>query len=309
MRYLIRIVVVAAIATLAACSTTASPVPSTPVASPSAAGGPSVFPVIISSEQYVGSNRFIFSFVDLENRPAATPERTVEITAYPTASGPTAAVTSESTFLWTIPDTKGAYRSTIPFNEAGEWTLEFTTSAPGGVTEIIRLSLDVRADASAIVVGEAAPAVTTPTLDDVGGDLAKLSTDADPEPRFYELSVDAALETGEPFVLVFATPKFCTSSACGPMLDTVKAVAADFPAVRVVNVEPYELTVTDGELQPVVQSNGFPKVVPSVVAYGIPSEPWLYAIDADGIVSASFESVVTEDELRAAFEGLAQATG
>jgi hypothetical protein len=309
MRYLIRVAMIAAIATVAACSTTGSPAPSTSVASPSAAGGPSVYPVIISSEQYVGSNRFIFSFVDLENRPAASPDRPVGITAYPTASGPSAAVTSDSTFLWSIPDTKGAYRSTIPFSEAGEWTLEFTTSAPGGVTEIIRFSLDVKADASAILVGEAAPAVKTPTLDDVGGDLTKLSTDANPEPRFYELSVDAALDTGEPFVLVFATPKFCTSAACGPMLDAVKAIAAEFPAVRIINVEPYELTVTDGELRPVVQPNGYPKVVPSVVTYGIPSEPWLYAIDANGIVTASFEAVVTEDELRAAFEGLASATG
>ena len=65
-----------------------------------------------------------------------------------------------------------------------------------------------------------------------------------------------ALAAHKPFVLVFATPKFCTSAQCGPTLDRVKPVAAAHPEVTFINVEPYELQVVDGQLQPVLDANG-----------------------------------------------------
>ena len=58
----------------------------------------------------------------------------------------------------------------------------------------------------------------------------QISTDATPDPAFYETSVADALAAHKPFVLVFATPKFCQSAQCGPTLDRVKPVAAAPPA-------------------------------------------------------------------------------
>jgi hypothetical protein len=54
----------------------------------------------------------------------------------------------------------------------------------------------------------------------------------------------------DPFVLVFATPAFCQSAICGPMLDTVKKVAADYPTLTFINVEPYKMAFIGGSLQP-----------------------------------------------------------
>ena len=90
-------------------------------------------------------------------------------------------------------------------------------------------------------VGQAAPASKTPTAADVGGDLAKISTDAKPDPAFYQTSVADALAAHKPFMLVFATPKFCTSQQCGPTLDQFKPIAAANPDVTFINVEPYQL--------------------------------------------------------------------
>ena len=42
----------------------------------------------------------------------------------------------------------------------------------------------------------------------------------------------------DPFVLVFATPAFCQTAICGPMLDGVKVLAADYPTFTFINVEP-----------------------------------------------------------------------
>ena len=90
------------------------------------------------------------------------------------------------------------------------------------------------------------PASDTPTLADVGGDVSKISTDPDPVPAFYETSIADAVAAEKPFVVAFATPKFCVTQQCGPTLDRLKPIAADHPDVTVINVEPYQLEFTDG---------------------------------------------------------------
>ena len=70
--------------------------------------------------------------------------------------------------------------------------------------------------------------------------------------RLYETSEDAALAAKKPFVLIFATPKFCQTATCGPTLDRLKPVAAAHPELTFINVEPYQLEFTNGALQPVL---------------------------------------------------------
>ena len=86
--------------------------------------------------------------------------------------------------------------------------------------------------------------------------MTKISTDTNPDPAFYQTSVADALAAHKPFVLVFATPKFCQTKTCGPTLDKVKAVAAKHPDVTFINVEPYLLEDVDGQLQPVLDAKG-----------------------------------------------------
>ena len=118
--------------------------------------------------------------------------------------------------------------------------------------------------------------------------------------RSTRLSVKDALAAHDPFVLVFATPKFCTSAQCGPTLDRVKPLVAEFPAVTFINVEPYELEFKDGGLQAVRDASGSLTPTRAVFEWGILSEPWVFVVDRDGIVTGSFEGVVGTDELRAA---------
>ena len=68
--------------------------------------------------------------------------------------------------------------------------------------------------ATTVGIGQAAPSTTNPTAADVGGDLAMISSDAHPDPAFYQTTVADALAAHKPFVLVFATPAFCTSAQC-----------------------------------------------------------------------------------------------
>jgi len=264
---------------------------------------PSVLPVIVSSELGVGENRIVVSLLDpATNQPVAAPDRPLSAT-FAGPDGVTAGPV-EGEFIWTIEDRVGVYAAEVAFPVAGQWRAEFRTSAPGAAAEVIPFEFDVKADTSVLRAGEAAPSVDTPTADDVGGDVAQLSTDDDPRPEFYETSVADALAAGEPFVVAFATPKFCATAICGPTLDRLKPVADAHPDITFINLEPYQLELRDGQLQPVLDANQQLQAVPAVEAFGLLSEPYIFVIDGDGRIRAGFEAVFSDEEIERALAGL-----
>jgi hypothetical protein len=265
---------------------------------------PSVIPVIASSELAVGPNRLLLSLLNRSgNAPIASPDRTLSVTFKGPGNETVAAAPTE--FVWAIENERGVYVTSATFPVAGDWTATFTTSAPGAATETIPFQLSVKSDASAVRVGESAPKVDTPTADDVDGDLTQLSTDAEPLPRMYETSVGDALDAGEPFVLAFATPKFCTSSQCGPTLDRLKAIAEAHPDLTFINVEPYVLEPdANGQLQPVLSEQNGLQPVESVKEFGLLAEPYVYVVAGDGTVVGAFELVFADEEIEAAIAAL-----
>jgi hypothetical protein len=205
--------------------------------------------------------------------------------------------TAEAEFTWAIEDSRGMYVVNAALPEAGIWGAAFTTEAPDSPAETIRMQFQVVDSSPTVQVGAKAPASDTPTLADVDGDLAKLSTDEEPVEAFYEQSVADAIAAHEPFVLAFATPKFCTSAQCGPTLDRLKPVAQAHPDITFINVEPYQLELREGQLQPVLDANGQLTPAPATNEWGLLSEPWIFVVDADGVVRGSFEGVVADAEL------------
>jgi hypothetical protein len=251
-----------------------------------------------------GQNRFLFSLLDKDDRPVAAPDRTVSVSLYNLGRDPNNPIaTGDGTFIWAIQDARGIYELTTTFPEAGVYGAEFTIE--GGDPEKVRFTFDVRTSSPTIKVGDKAPTSKTPTLSDVGGDATKISTDASPDPAFYQTSVDQALADRKPFVLVFATPKFCRSAQCGPTLDRIKPFATKFPTVTFINVEPYELQLVDGSLQPVLDAQGYP--TPTKVTDGewhLTSEPTVFVVDRQGIVTANFDLIFSDEELTAALDAV-----
>ena len=283
---------------LAACSGSA------PSAAPSAKAA-SVVPVIVSSQQSVGPNRFVFSFLDAAtNLPAAASDRTASVAFLaPGATEPGPAVPAE--FVWAVEGSRGEYVASTDFTAPGDWKAIFVTAAPGKPQEAIGVAFQVAEKGVTVAVGDKAPASDTPTLASVGGDIAHLSTDPKPDPDFYQLSVKDAIAQGKAFVLVFATPAFCKSAQCGPTLDRVKKVKAEAPAnVAFINVEPYQLQFTEGRLQPVLDPYNQLQPVQAVSDWQILSEPWIFTVDRQGVVQGSFEGVVSEQELRDAVKAI-----
>ncbi len=252
-----------------------------------------VYPVFVSSEIVVGQNRFLVALNDSQDAPVSSPEIDVDIAFYDLAESDSDPVfESETDFVWTIEPVVGLYVANIEFDSAGEWGAELTVTGDG-LDETVRGSFDVRAQPITIGLGEKAPATDTPTAADVDN-LKEISTDRHPDPKFYRLSIADALKRGRPFVVVFATPKFCTSEVCGPTLDIVKHVSEDFPDLTFIHVEVYENLDDPSKLKPVA----------AVSEWRLPSEPWVFVVDAEGRVVAKYEGTVADEELRPVLKDL-----
>lgn len=282
------------------------PAVATPVASRPAGvtAGPTRIPYLTDGEDPVGTTRVLFAMLDTQNNSIGAPDLTVSVAFYDIARSTAVPVaTVPATFMWTIPDKTGIYEVTSTFGEAGDWIAEFTSSK-AGLTERTRVQFPISAESSTPVVGAKAPDTKTPTLADVGGDVKRLSTDATPDPSFYRVSVHDALAAHKPFVLVFATPAFCTSRVCGPTLDNVKAIARSETGMTFINVEPYEMTFKDGHLQPVVDTGNNLQATDVTTAWGLPTEPWIFVVDRDGIVRGSWSTVVLPADLTRAIDAV-----
>jgi hypothetical protein len=269
---------------------------------------PQVIPYLINGagEMTCGPNRLLFVFLDPKtNAPIADPKRTAKIAFYDLArdpSKPTATV--DTTFVWAIENERGNYIANVDFPEAGIWGAEITTMAGVG-GEQVRMTFQVSPSSPVVRIGQPAPATKTPTAADVGGDLAKISTDTKPDPALYRTSVADALANHQPFLVAFATPKFCQSAQCGPTLDRLKPFVAKYPSVAFIHVEPYQLELKDGQLQPVLTGNP-PNLTPADVTnrWGLLSEPWVFVVDRDGIVRGSFALIFSGAELSAVLEAV-----
>lgn len=311
-------------ALLAACTASGSPT-ATGTAPPGAsepvsggdypgwpAGPPAdatIVPLVVSSQLAVGPNRFLFTLYDAQDQTklVAAPDVTADLAFYDLRKDPGApAATSSGTFFWAVSGQRGLYRASATFPEAGDWGVQVTVHRPGQADGTARVRFDVLDASTTPAIGAAVPAVDTPTAT-MAADIARISTDPHPDPAFYRQSIAQALAAGRPFVVVFATPQFCQSQICGPTLDTVKALAGPFESkVTFIHVEPYLLQAAPtGGLQPAFDQNGQLQLVPAMEQWGLPSEPWVFVVGADGKLAAKFEGAVGSDELTAALRVVA----
>ena len=288
----------------AACTggrATSPPVSSTPASPGVSGGGPEILPLIISSELTKGPTRFLFSLTDRANKLLAAPDVKVHLEFFDVDTAEdTVAFESDARFVWAIEDERGLYATDVTFPDAGRWGTRFTAALPDGSTRAVRADYDVVETGSTVAIGAKAPSVETPTTASSGGDVRAVSSDKEPVQRFYTTSIDQALATGKPFVLVFATPAFCQTQICGPTLDTVKKVAAEYPDLTFINVEPYKMTFENGSLQPALDASGQLQSAVWTDAFGLRTEPWIFVVGANGTVRAKFEAVIGADELRVA---------
>jgi hypothetical protein len=186
---------------------------------------------------------------------------------------------------------KVVYVSDVNLPEDGEWRVGALIKENGKTTATILPSAVAGEFKTIPRVGERPPRIHTPTEDSVGGDLPKLTTRVPPEKMNQ---VDFAEALGKkPIVLVFATPQFCQSRVCGPVVDIQSQVQRDYgDKADFIHMEIYN------------DNDPNKGVRPQVRAFGLPSEPWLFVIDKKGVIRTEIEGAFNLRELTDAVKGV-----
>jgi hypothetical protein len=153
----------------------------------------------------------------------------------------------------------------------------------GGLRDVV-----VQRSSQSPSVGAKAYPSRTPTL--ASTPASRLTTRRPPDLALLRHSVASSLRAHLPFVLVFATPRWCESQTCGPVVDVVDAARRRFAnrGIRFIHVEIYR------DNNP---AKGFNRWVRE---WHLPSEPWTFLVGADGRIKAKFEGAVSLQELTAA---------
>jgi hypothetical protein len=125
-------------------------------------------------------------------------------------------------------------------------------------------------------VGDRAPAVETDTVAGSGG-LEAIDTRRPPVADLHRASF-ADVVGEKPAVLLFATPQLCQSQVCGPVVDIALQLREKYgDRVEFIHQEVYVDNDPQKGLRPPLQR------------FGLPTEPWLFTVGADGRIAARLE--------------------
>ncbi len=176
----------------------------------------------------------------------------------------------------------------------GSWRLE-VLAADGRSGSTVISAMD---QGSTAPLGKPAPAVDTPTLDDVGGVVRAVTTQPNPDLRLSQASTADSLAAGKPYVLVVDSARFRVSDACGRALTMIRYLVDRWHDVTFIHLEPFEYQVITKE--PVL--NGTledPPLNRYSRAFGLGPEPWtgvmmpwIFVVDGQGIVRAKYTDIV-----------------
>lgn len=183
------------------------------------------------------------------------------------------------------------YKTNVNFPSDGEWRIAAMVRQDGKVTTTLLPSAEVGRFTKVPKVGQKAPLIHTPTPADVGGDLSKITTRIPPD---TQNKVDYADVLGkEPIVLLFATPQFCVSRVCGPVVDVAEQLKQLYgDKVAFIHMEIYKDNDPNKPVRPQVQ------------AFHLPTEPWLFAIGRNGKIEDEIDGAFGVEELTRVVKGL-----
>ena len=255
-------------------------------------GGPEYSGVVITQDIAVGSNRLLFVVIDREGMPVKGASPNVGV-YFLTPKGDTRELrqTVNAKFVAWSTAAGGVFSTEIDLIEGGLYQLDINLTSSNGVEIFAQTNILVQDDPQTPAVGTAAPASVTYKAGDKE-DLSQITSALIPDPDLYQLSINEALQQGKPLVVVFATPAFCVSATCGPQLEELAKVK-DVIGTRAnfIHVDVFE--------DPHLIEGGRPTgdLVPAVLEWGLPTEPWTFIVDKNGLISAKFEQLATATEI------------
>ena len=167
------------------------------------------------------------------------------------------------------------YAADVPLPKAGSYSSLILAADTNGQLLGTTARYKVRASGSVPSVGDEAPVTDTDTVDQVG-QIADIDTRVPPDSMHDTNLADVIGE--KPVALLFATPALCQSRVCGPVTDIAEQLKTEYgDEIEFIHQEVY------------VDNDPAKGLRPPLRDFGLRSEPWLFAIDADGKVAARLE--------------------
>jgi hypothetical protein len=282
---------------------------------PGGAGTEEIRPLITTSELVVGMNRFAFGLLKdqklLEGANVSLRLYAMDGSEATLAADLKVPYQSISNFkqersVHRHPDGKehihneesgipGLYVAQLTFSRAGDWGIELLVHETNGAVDSVRLAIAVQDRTQTPAVGSAAPRSRNLIARDVKN-LRQIDTSLRPDPRLHQVRIADAIAQRKPQLIIFATPQFCTSRMCGPVVEIVKGLLPTY-GKRVAFIH-----------QEIWQDFASKKAFPTVDEWRLSTEPWIFIVDGYGIIRDRFEGLVTVSELEAALRQVLKAS-
>ena len=229
------------------------------------------------------------------------------------APGPTATATFVPTFgtpvrshepTVTNPNEgRGVYEAEdVVFDQPGFWVAEVTADVQGLGRQTSQASFTVTPKPGLPAPGDQAMKTDTLTVGSNGVPKAAIDSRAAntgkiPDPELHEWTIAKAIQEHRPALVVFATPVFCVSRFCGPVVNMVEDLAGTYDDRAVfIHVEIWKdfdkKLLNDAPQQWLTMPNGDL------------TEPWLFLIGADGTIADRWSSMWSEQEVASELEAL-----
>jgi hypothetical protein len=188
-----------------------------------------------------------------------------------------------------LPKPRGVYVFEPVLDRPGPWVGKVLVDQ-GQKERRLDFAIDVKASPEVPTVGQPAPRAASATTADPLG-VNPLCT-RDPMCPLHTTSLSSVIGTGKPVAVMFATPALCQTATCGPVLDQLLAIRKSYEErIALVHAEIY-------------RSNKGVDVSPTVKAWNLPGEPWLFTINGQGIVTNRLDGAFGRDEMKRALDTL-----
>lgn len=273
-----------------------------------------IFPTVTNHTLAVGENRFSLGLLDRTDSPILDAEihlRFFDLNGEQPllkSEADTRFVPVELSFIdeqsggqRQIVGDNGVYVATVDFDSAGRWGVEITITREGETLDPIPFQFDVLAESPELAIGDPAPASRQLTLASVA-DISEIDSSFPPRPHMHDVTVADALATGKTVVVAFATPAFCESRTCGPVMDTVMDPLYERykDEALFIHIEPYKLK----ELR-----EGIERIpVEATAEWKLETEPWVFVVDRQGRIAGKFEGIIALDEVESVLQRVLEET-
>lgn len=271
---------------LAACGSDDTSAPNAAVAT---TGALTVSPQ--NSEYLIGINRVSLALFDQNRHPVSGARASLDVQGGVTGGG-----SVETRPLEDIGPQYGGipiYVTTAKFPQVGSYKFVVRAALADGSSISGQAFVNVANKSLEFPIGYGVPALRQPIIGDPGVTIEKVDSGVPPD-SWHTATIADGLAQHRPMVLYFGEPGFCKSRTCGPTVKVLQQfqqqggtsflfehIEDHFPA------GPDESSTMN----------------PAFAAFGLQTDPWVFFVNRDGVISDRFEGPITVAGLVSAAQG------